>query len=140
MSDLFESQTQDHSWLVSRGAKGEIRCFELQKRERKRSLFLLIFVNCISFQKSFCQTHPELHLLNFPLYYIYFLLVELKQKKIKQRAAQESYRRINTMFRLLGFRLKSKQLQIIMKFIDVKSRPFVVCFFCFIEESLRNST
>lgn len=29
MSDLFESQTPDHSWLVSRGAKGEIRCFEL---------------------------------------------------------------------------------------------------------------
>ena len=29
MSDLFSSQEQTHCWLVSRGARGEIRCFEI---------------------------------------------------------------------------------------------------------------
>lgn len=29
MSDLFGNKEQTHVWLVSRGAKGEIRCFEM---------------------------------------------------------------------------------------------------------------
>ena len=29
MSDLFASQEQTRTWLVTRGAKGEIRCFEI---------------------------------------------------------------------------------------------------------------